>query len=249
MGMQVPLLDNTRAKNELGWQPRVTAADALRELLDGMVAGQGLASPPLRPRNSDEQHVAAVGEPAGAGAAAGDGTAAVNPEDGALTEDLLSLYLSDHLTGATAGVNRIERMAEDYVDTPMFAELSAVADEIRSDRELLRNVIEDLDLDRKPYRQAVAWVGERVGRLKLNGRVLEHSPMTMLLEAELMRSAVSGKLGGWETLREHAQGLGLDGQVFDDLIDSSHRQLETMEKVHAYARERAFRDDRDTFWD
>ena len=73
--------------------------------------------------------------------------------------------------------------------------------------------------------------------------------MTMLLEAELMRSAVSGKLGGWETLREHAQGLGLDGQVFDDLIDSSHRQLETMEKVHAYARERAFRDDRDTFWD
>lgn len=244
MGMEVPLMDNSRAAAELDWRPTVSAADALTELLDGMIEGRGLPSPPLRPREKDARHNPAADQPAGEGA--GAGTEQI-PDH--YTKDLLTLYLSDHLTGATAGVNRIERMAEDYVDTPMFAELSAVADEIRSDRELLRNVIEDLDLDRKPYRQAVAWVGERVGRLKLNGRVLERSPMTMLLEAELMRSAVSGKLGGWETLREHAQGLGLDGQVFDDLIASSHRQLETMEKVHAYARERAFRDDRDTFWD
>lgn len=248
MGMQVPLLDNTRAKNELGWQPRVTAADALRELLDGMVAGQGLASPPLRPRNVDEQHVAAVGEPAGAGAAAGDGTAAVNPEDGALTEDLLSLYLSDHLTGATAGVNRIERMADDYQDTPIYARLAALADEIRADRELLRNVIDDLGIRRRPYRQAAAWVGERVGRLKLNGRVVERSPMTLLLETELMRSAVAGKLGGWETLREHASELHLDATVYDRLIEAGHRQLATLDEIHEYARTRALRDDRHTYW-
>ncbi|MDO5668663.1 MAG: NAD-dependent epimerase/dehydratase family protein [Corynebacterium sp.] len=244
MGMEVPLMDNSRAAAELDWRPTVSAADALAELLEGMIEGHGLPSPPLRPRDKDSRLNAAADTQAGEGA--GDGGEKV-PDS--YTRDLLELYLSDHLTGATAGVNRIERMAEEYVDTPMFAELSAVADEIRSDRELLRNVIEDLGLARKPYRQAVAWVGERVGRLKLNGRILERSPMTMLLEAELMRSAVNGKLGGWETLREHAAGLGLDEQVFEDLIASSYRQLETLEKVHAYARERALRDDRDTFWD
>lgn len=251
MGMEVPLMDNSRAATELDWRPSVSAADALAELLEGMIEGRGLPSPPLRPREKDERLNPAAGVPAGEGADAGAGSAAGGEEKipEHYTKDLLELYLSDHLTGATAGVNRIERMAEDYVDTPMFAELSAVADEIRSDRELLRNIIEDLGLARKPYRQAVAWVGERVGRLKLNGRVLERSPMTMLLEAELMRSAVSGKLGGWETLREHAAGLNLDPQVFEDLIASSHRQLETMEKVHAYARERALRDNRETFWE
>ena len=251
MGMEVPLMDNSRAASELGWRPEISAADAFAELLDGMIEGRGLPSPPLRPRDKDELLHQAVGEQAGEGADAGSGDASGGEEKipDHYTKDLLELYLSDHLTGATAGVNRIERMAADYVDTPMFSELSTVADEIRSDRELLRNVIEDLGLARKPYRQAVAWVGERVGRLKLNGRVLERSPMTMLLEAELMRSAVSGKLGGWETLREHAEGLQLDPQVFDDLIASSRRQLETLERVHAYARERALRDDRDTFWD
>lgn len=241
MGMKVPLMDNSRAATELNWRPNVSAAEALAELLEGMIEGRGLPSPPLRPREKDER----INPAAGAGA----GTGAEEKIHEHYTKDLLELYLSDHLTGATAGVNRIERMAEDYVDTPVFAELSTVADEIRSDRELLRNIIEDLGLARKPYRQAVAWVGERVGRLKLNGRVLERSPMTMLLETELMRSAVSGKLGGWETLREHAAGLNLDPQVFEDLIASSHRQLEMMEKVHAYARERALRDNRETFWD
>ena len=242
MGMEVPLMDNSRAAAELDWRPTVSAADAVEELIDGMVEGRGLPSPPLRPRDRDALHHSAAGTHAGTGA----GEAAV-PEH--VTRDLLELYLSDHLTGATAGVNRIERMAADYVDTPVYAELATVAAEIRSDRELLRNVIEDLGLARKPYRQAVAWVGERVGRLKLNGRVLERSPMTMLLEAELMRSAVVGKLGGWQTIREHAEDLQLDPQVFEDLIASSHRQLETLDRVHAYARQRALRDNRDTYRD
>lgn len=245
MGMEVPLMDNARAREELGWQPTVSAADAVAELIEGMIEGRGLPSPPLLPRDKDERINPATGTPVGEGAT--DGTTEQVPPS--VTHDLLELYLSDHLTGATAGVNRIERMAADYVDTPVYAELAAVADAIRADRELLRTVIADLGLARKPHRQAIAWVGERVGRLKLNGRVLDRSPMTMLLEAELMRSAVNGKLGGWETLREHAPDLGLDPQVFDSLIAASHEQLEALEKIHAYARARALRDDRETFWD
>src|SRR3954452_9166902 len=49
MALAVPLLDTRRARTELGWTPRHTAADALLELLDGLRAGAGYDTPPLDP--------------------------------------------------------------------------------------------------------------------------------------------------------------------------------------------------------
>jgi UDP-glucose 4-epimerase len=49
MGLGVPLMDSSRARDELGWTPRFSAADALSELLDGIRDGAGLDTPPLEP--------------------------------------------------------------------------------------------------------------------------------------------------------------------------------------------------------
>jgi UDP-glucose 4-epimerase len=49
MGLQTPLLDSTRAHEELGWQPVHSAGEALLELLRGYHAGDGAPTPPLRP--------------------------------------------------------------------------------------------------------------------------------------------------------------------------------------------------------
>jgi UDP-glucose 4-epimerase len=49
MGLSVPLMDTTRAHKELGWEPRVGADDALRDLLVGLRGGEGLDTPPLEP--------------------------------------------------------------------------------------------------------------------------------------------------------------------------------------------------------
>ena len=49
MALAVPLMDVTRAREELGWTPRHGAGEALRELLEGMAAGAGLDTPPLEP--------------------------------------------------------------------------------------------------------------------------------------------------------------------------------------------------------
>jgi UDP-glucose 4-epimerase len=50
LALKVPLMSSERAKRELGWEPRRTAADALLELLDGLRHGSGLPTPPLDPR-------------------------------------------------------------------------------------------------------------------------------------------------------------------------------------------------------
>jgi nucleoside-diphosphate-sugar epimerase len=45
----LPLLDPTRARDELGWTPRHSAVDALHELIEGMAHGAGGSTPPLTP--------------------------------------------------------------------------------------------------------------------------------------------------------------------------------------------------------
>ncbi|GAB2763715.1 SDR family oxidoreductase [Salinifilum aidingensis] len=48
--LRLPLMDITRAHEELGWSPRHTARDAVLAFLEGLRRGQGVPTPPLRPR-------------------------------------------------------------------------------------------------------------------------------------------------------------------------------------------------------
>ncbi|PZR52893.1 epimerase [Xylanimonas oleitrophica] len=234
MAMSVPVMDTRRIRDELGWRPAHTAAAAVQELLAAMGRGSGQRTAPLRP---------ALPRPAG------DAVMQVRrlrdtpgiPPD--IDRDLLGLYLSDHLTGATAGLQRLERMSQTYEEVPFQAELAELVEQLRAEREMYRDMLGLLGVRRRPYRQAAAWVGERVGRLKLNGRALEGSPMTAVLETELMRAAVLGKIGGWQTLEEHAEQLGLDPAQFRELIDLARSQIEVLDRVHAHVRAAAFRAD------
>ena len=47
MALDVPLISAARARRELGWEPRHSAGEALRELMVGIRHGQGYPTPPL----------------------------------------------------------------------------------------------------------------------------------------------------------------------------------------------------------
>ncbi len=231
MAMSVPVLDTTRVRAELGWAPRRTAQEAIEDLLAGMAVGQGMGSAPLHPAGS---------RPAGGSVVPLRRSAPLRVPD-SMDHYLFGLYLLDHFSAATAGLERMERMSRGYADTPFHAELAEVTEQLRGERELYRDLLDALGMPRRRYRQAAAWLGEKVGRLKLNGRVTHRSPLTPVVEAELMRSAVLAKIGGWQTLREHAADVGLDAAQLDDLLDQAQRQVELFDRFHAWACERAFR--------
>jgi len=50
MALGVPLMDTSRARTDLGWEPRHTAGDALLELIEGLRESEGAETPPLSPR-------------------------------------------------------------------------------------------------------------------------------------------------------------------------------------------------------
>jgi nucleoside-diphosphate-sugar epimerase len=231
MALGVPVLDTTRIRSELGWAPRRTAAAAVEELLAGMAVGQGVRSAPLRP---------ATPRPAGASVMPLRHRGGLRIPD-SMDRGLFGLYLSDHLTAATAVLERMELMTRSYRATPFHAELAEVTEQLRGERELLRDLLDRLGMPLRRHRQAAAWLGEKAGRLKLNGRVLQPSPLSPLLETELARSAALGRIGCWQTLHEHAAEIGLDAEQLDGLVDLDRRQVELFDRFHAFLRQRAFR--------
>ncbi|HVD41689.1 MAG TPA: NAD-dependent epimerase/dehydratase family protein [Solirubrobacterales bacterium] len=49
LALGVPMMDTTRARTELGWDPAVTSLEALDDLLRGMRNAEGAPTPPLEP--------------------------------------------------------------------------------------------------------------------------------------------------------------------------------------------------------
>ena len=60
LALAVPLLDISRARTELGWQPRFDARTALRDLLAGMRHQEATSSPVLRTRTVTRELLTAV---------------------------------------------------------------------------------------------------------------------------------------------------------------------------------------------
>ena len=147
-----------------------------------------------------------------------------------MTADLLAVYLTDHLAGATAGSKRMRRLAEHERSAADGELLAAIATEIEHDRATLNEVLDAAHVSPRWYKTATAWLAEQAGLLKTNGRLVRRSPLTSVVELEAMRMGVTAKLALWEALSQTDLGDRFD---FDRLIDRARRQLEGLSAAHA----------------
>jgi len=150
---------------------------------------------------------------------------------------LLGVYLNDHLAGATGGLDLARRLASN--EATWAPELNRIADEIAQDRDTLLAIMRRLDVQASLYKPWLAWLGEKAGRLKPNRRVLARSPLSRLVELELMRLGVEGKALGWYALRE-ADDPRLDTTELDALITRANHQADELEKLRRRAAAEAF---------
>jgi len=82
------------------------------------------------------------------------------------------------------------------------------------------------------YKVYAGWAAERLGRLKLNGHVLSRSPLSTLVELELLRLGVEGKAAGWRTLKVvAATRRSVSVERLDGLIARALEQSQTLEDL------------------
>jgi hypothetical protein len=152
---------------------------------------------------------------------------------------MLGIYLNDHLAGATAGSELAHRMARSHRGREEGGPLSRLAAEIAQDRSVLLSIMASLGVAVRGYKVGAAWIGEKAGRLKFNGRLLARSPLSDLEELELLRLGVEGKAAGWRTLRAQADtDARLDARRLDELISRASSQADQLEELRVRAAKR-----------
>jgi hypothetical protein len=149
---------------------------------------------------------------------------------------LLGIYLNDHLAGATGGAELARRAAAAHRNGEAGDALRRFAAEVAADRAALLDIMATLGIPVRAYKVCAGWIGEKTGRLKLNGHLLTRSPLSSLEELELLCLGVTGKAAGWRTLRLLAGAdPRLDQARLDGLIARAGSQLGLLEELRARA--------------
>jgi hypothetical protein len=116
---------------------------------------------------------------------------------------LLATYMNDHLAGSTAGRELARRLAASNRGSERFGPpTEQLAREVQEDREALLAMMGALEVGVDRAKVVAGWAAEKVGRVKLNGRLFSYSPLSRLLELEGLTLGVRGKLAIWEALLE-----------------------------------------------
>ncbi|WP_308014002.1 hypothetical protein [Streptantibioticus parmotrematis] len=146
---------------------------------------------------------------------------------------LLDIYLNDHLAGAGFGTHLARRMVsarQHFTDPEALERLAA---EIAEDRASLLKIMNTLGIAVRRRMNAAGYLAEKTGRLKPNGRLLHRSPLSSLLELEMLRVGVEGKTSGWRALRTLADHDDrLDQHHLDTLIERAQQQSTVLQQLH-----------------
>jgi hypothetical protein len=146
-----------------------------------------------------------------------------------MSDKHLSIYLTDHLAGATAGVALARRAAKHSDGTPAGRRLAQVAHEIEADRETLQELISELGMRRSAPKNASSWLIERLSRLKPNGRAHGDMALQRLHELESLSLGIAGKLALWEALAAAPEAAAAARIDLDELAERARSQRERVE--------------------
>jgi len=141
----------------------------------------------------------------------------------------LGIYLNDHFAGSTGGSELARRACSNSTDPERTAMWKSVSTEVDEDREILEQMIERIGVSRNPVKAALAWIGEKAGRLKPNGQVTGPSELGQFVELEMMLIGVTGKLALWRALRM-ADDPRLRSFDFPKLIERAESQRDRLDE-------------------
>lgn len=144
----------------------------------------------------------------------------------------LSVYLRNHEAAGRAGFDLFRRTVANHRDKPYAEDLAELAAEVREDLDSVQTLMRRAGVQPDLLLGVALRLGERVGRLKPNGRLVRRAPLSDLIEIELLVVAVQAKAAGWRALA--AAGLGDHSGPLEiaTLIQRADKQAERLAAIH-----------------
>jgi hypothetical protein len=109
-----------------------------------------------------------------------------------MPNDALSIYLNDHLAGSVIALELLEQLQADASDRSFATTLTNLQAGIRADRQTLEDLMRQLQIDASQPRQALAWVTEKLGQVKLRIDDPEHGALRRM---EALETIALGNAG------------------------------------------------------
>jgi hypothetical protein len=154
----------------------------------------------------------------------------------------LSVYLHDHLAGATAATNLLSDL-EESTDVRVAALARELLPEISAEKNVLEDFIERKHASPGFLKTASAWIAEQASRLKLSLT----DPLGLYEAIETLCLGVLGKRSLWTALQQgNVQDTGLDLVA---LTNQAVRQHERLENLRLSLAARAFEPNSENYSD
>jgi hypothetical protein len=158
-----------------------------------------------------------------------------------MADELLGVYLNDHLAGSAAGTELAEKLRDNNQGTELGRTMATLHRDIEQDRATLEELMDRLGIERQRVKQAAGWVLEKLSRLRLNPALAGNAELTRMLETEALSLGIEGKRCMWVALREAAAAdPRLAGTDYDRLIERADGQRQVLEPHRVAAALRAF---------
>jgi hypothetical protein len=156
-----------------------------------------------------------------------------------MTHRVLLTYLNDHLGGAVAALELLDHLLAlpPQVDEHLLTRLRK---EIEQDQKVLQALIKDLGGQESTIRKAAAWLGEKMGQLKLRVDDPDRSELVEFESLETLALGIQGKLSLWRALAAVAdQNPALSSLDLAELQARARDQFERAEQLRIQAARRA----------
>lgn len=148
----------------------------------------------------------------------------------------LAIYLNDHLAGSIAGVELGKRAAGSNEGNEYGDFLAKLVIEIEEDQVNLIKLMEHLGVRKDLLKDAAAWMGEKVGRLKLNGKLIGYSDLSRVVEFEGLYLGVQAKLSLWRNLKPlNLPEIASSGIDLSELESRAQNQIAGLEEYRTKA--------------
>jgi hypothetical protein len=139
--------------------------------------------------------------------------------------DPLATYLQDHMAGAMMGVEILEALRDQHAGEPLGLFAGEMLVEVEADRDVLQRILDRVG-GSNVVKEAAAWVGEKISRLKLSRQA--GGELGTFEALETLALGILGKRSLWTALKT-VKDTRIDTPDLEQLAVRAQSQYERVE--------------------